>query len=80
MDTKYSAFEFAEMLRNDPEYHGGNIRLLSCSAGAGENSIAQQIADILGVDVLAPTEDLYVNSKGELFVTNYPGLADLWDR
>ena len=76
--TSYTAKEYAEILRSDPEYHNGNIRLLSCNVGATENGFAQQLADELGVEVLAPTETLWTNEKGDCFISNSDVVADLW--
>lgn len=61
---RYSVVEFVEVLKQDPNYHGGNIRLLSCSTGAEDSVVAQGIADLLGVDVLAPTGDLILSKDG----------------
>lgn len=76
--TKYSAKEFADILKYDEEYSGGNIRLLFCKTGASEKGFAQQLADELGVTVLAPTETLWVDENGKLFVTNNDKLAEMW--
>ena len=64
----YSAKEFADMLRNSPTYSGGDIRLLACDAGAKQNGLAQQLADELGVNVLAPTEMVWIFMDGEMFI------------
>ncbi len=46
------------------------MRLLSCESGALPNGPAQQLADELGVDVLAPTQTLYIDPKETMFITN----------
>lgn len=74
----YSAAEFADMLRVDPSYNGGNIRLLSCSAGAADDGFAQQLANELGVNVLAPTEILNMDENGEMFISDNDTLAGIW--
>lgn len=56
----------ARWLQNHPNYHGGDIRLLSCSTGADTFGFAQNLANKMGVNVLAPTKDLVIGSKGEL--------------
>ena len=57
--------------KEDSGYEGGNIRLLSCRAGEKEDGIAYQLSQLLKVDVMAPTMDLYVDDKsGELLITN----------
>jgi ASC-1-like (ASCH) protein len=63
------AKEFAEYLKNDTNYSGGDIRLASCSTGSGENSFAQQLSKELGVRVMAPDDDVYyAPNEGTLFV------------
>ena len=64
----YTAVEFAEILRQDPNYHGGDIRLIACEAGAGEFSVAQILANELNVNVLAPTDIVWVSPDGKLSV------------
>jgi RHS repeat-associated protein len=45
-------------------YRGGAVSLLSCNAGAGANSFAQQLARLLGVTVYAPTSTFYYHGLG----------------
>ena len=71
--------EVAERIHNSQEFCGKPIRLISCQTGADSNGIAQQIADILQVDVMAPTEIVNVNSLGEMFLSNNKYLAEMWD-
>lgn len=64
-----SAEEFADFLKADTSYKGGNIRLASCSTGKGENSFAQQLSKALAVTVKAPDDDVfYAPDEGTLFV------------
>ena len=78
----YTAKEAADMIRNSQEFKGRSIRLISCQTGAnGENSVAQQIADELGVDVMAPTEIVTVEPvEGKMFVSDNDILTRLWIR
>ncbi|WP_340559009.1 hypothetical protein [Streptomyces sp. GSL17-111] len=50
----------ADAVRNNPNYDGGPIRLVSCHSGrvnvAGEIPAAQEVANQLGVTVTAPTQ------------------------
>ena len=75
----YSAKQAAEMIRNSSEFNGKKIRLISCQTGAGDNCIAQQIADELGVEVMAPTEIVNLNSYGEMFLSDNKFIADMWN-
>lgn len=76
---EYTAKEAAEMIRNSQEFHGQPIRLISCQAGAKKNGIAQQIADELGVEVLAPTEIVNVDINGNMFLSDNGDLAEIWN-
>lgn len=75
---RYSASDFADMIRENPDYHGGNVRLLSCGAGADETGFAQMLANELNKRVIAPTETLWVAENGEMFVSDSDVLAELW--
>lgn len=68
-----SAKELAELIRKSGKYKEGTpIRLLSCQAGAKKDGVAQQLADELGVEVIAPTETLYISNTGEMHITDDP--------
>ncbi|MBD5461986.1 MAG: RHS repeat-associated core domain-containing protein, partial [Lachnospiraceae bacterium] len=58
----------ATFLKNNPEYNGGAVRLISCSTGAKSDGIAQQLANKLGVDVLAPSNTLYIFQDGSTVI------------
>ncbi len=65
----FTAKEFAEFLKSNKSYKGGNIRLASCSTGKGDNSFAQQLSKELSVTVKAPDDDVYyIPDDGVLFV------------
>lgn len=76
---EYGAKEAAEMIRNSREFHGQPIRLIACQTGAKGNGIAQQIADELGVEVMAPTEIANVDINGEIFLSDNGELAEIWN-
>ena len=57
--------QVALMIISDPNYYQGEpIELHSCSTGAGDNSFAQQLSNILLVPVTAPNDAMwsYVNT------------------
>lgn len=64
----YTPKEFAEILKEDPNYRGGNVRLLSCETGSKGAVAAQQLADALNVDVLAPTDVLFIDFNGKMTI------------
>jgi len=66
--SKYTPREFAEMLREDPNYHGGDIRLISCQSGKGDTSAAQMLSNQLGVNVLAPNDVVFVDINGNISI------------
>ena len=67
----YTPREFAEILRSDPNYNGGNIRLFACESGADGAITAQILSNILNVDVLAPSDIVWIDSFGN-FTIGHP--------
>ena len=65
-----TAKEMAEQIRKSGKYKGGSIRLIACESGAVENGIAQQLADELGVVVLAPKKMVFLDSEGNMVVAD----------
>ncbi len=59
------AIELAKHIRSQPDYTGEAIRLVSCSTGAPEGTLAQHLANELNVEVLAPTDTLWIFSNGK---------------
>lgn len=76
----YSAKEAAELIRNSREFCGKPIRLIACQAGALKDGIAQQLADELGVNVLAPTEIVNVDIFGNIFISDNDILFGIWNQ
>ncbi|MFJ2191223.1 RHS repeat-associated core domain-containing protein [Kitasatospora sp. NPDC087861] len=66
--AQYDNRWLANRLVRDPSYPGGNIRLCACSTGAPGGSFAQNLANKLGVNVLAPKDTLWAFSSGNLWV------------
>ena len=60
--------QVADAVRANPHYNGGPVRLLICHSGAAigpeGRTTAQEIADALGVPVLAPTDAVGVPRRG----------------
>ncbi|MFR9756986.1 RHS repeat-associated core domain-containing protein, partial [Streptomyces sp. TR06-5] len=48
--------QIVDAVRNNPAYRGGCLRLLVCYSGRDTSGIAQQVANEMGVTVLAPTD------------------------
>jgi hypothetical protein len=44
---------------------GQNIRLLSCQTGCPTGTFAQELADRMGVRVMAPTTDIGASGRGK---------------
>ena len=72
-ETPINVREFAEFVRDSKVYNGGKIRLVSCGTGNISAQTAVWFAEEMGVEVLAPTEDVNLwwdyfdvhNAKGE---------------
>ena len=62
----------AKFIRHHPDYRPGeNIRLLSCSTGkplGTEYCFAEELANILGVNVMAPSDTLYIRPDGSYYI------------
>ena len=59
----------AKLFKQDKQYKGQAIRLLSCSTGKLDTGFAQNLANKLNVPVQAPTDILWVTPKGKYYVT-----------
>lgn len=70
--------EYAERIKASNTYKGGNVRIISCQAGAKNDGAAQRLANALGVKVYAPTETVHVTENGEMFVSDNDILAEMW--
>lgn len=75
LNTKTLAF----IISSRGDCHGENIRLLSCSTGKRDkygNCVAQELANILGVDVYAPIDQLNIHPNGKLTVGKRKRLSE----
>lgn len=66
--VKLDQRSLALMLKKDPGYNSGNIRLVSCSTGALDTGFAQNLANKLGVTVKAPSDTLWVFPNGRVVI------------
>ena len=71
-EREVSVADFVDMLSENPEYHGGDIRLIACESGADGSVVAQGIADRLGVNVMAPSDIVWVNEDGSMTIGKKP--------
>ena len=70
-ETNMSARTLAAVIQHSKGYKGQKIRLLSCSTGritGDEYCFAEELANALGVEVIAPNDILYISANGELQV------------
>ncbi|MEC3979850.1 hypothetical protein [Amycolatopsis sp. H20-H5] len=68
-DKLYTPEEFADILRRNPDYHGGPIRLIGCDAGS--NDFAHRLSRDLDTEVLAPSKPAWTDSHGRVFSSDY---------
>ena len=73
-----SAKEYAEHIRLSSRFNNKPIRIISCQSREKPDGAAQQLANELGVNVLAPTEVVNVDEDGRMFNSNNDVLAELW--
>ena len=77
----------ASMLEHSDDYMGQDIRLLSCSTGSLDDGFAQNLANKMNVNVLAPTDILWAYNNGAMVVASsttpgrplYPDLSNTGD-
>lgn len=69
-ESNVSVAEFANILKKSDIYHGGNIRLIACESAADGAITAQALADILHVEILAPSDIVYVDPEGNMTIGN----------
>lgn len=65
-----SAPDFAEVVAHETDWTGEPIRLFSCNTGEEVGGFAQQLANELGTEVTAPTEEVWSVQGGEPVVGN----------
>lgn len=58
----------SRLLKNDKNYNGQGVRLLSCSTGKLTDGFAQNLANKLNIPVTAPTDILWSSPSGKHFV------------
>lgn len=58
----------AKFLKSDSGYIKGNIRLISCSTGKEAKGFAQNLANKMGVSVMAPSDTLYIYPNGKVVI------------
>ena len=69
-ESNVSVAEFADILKKSDTYHGGAIRLIACESAADGAVTAQALSDLLGVEILAPNDIVYVDPQGEMTIGN----------
>ncbi|WP_211305315.1 hypothetical protein [Crossiella equi] len=70
-DQRLSAKDLADIIRSSPDWDGEKpIRLISCQTGRNDDGFAAQLARELGVDVLAPTKDAWIDADGNVFASS----------
>lgn len=58
----------AKMIKRNSQFKRNGIRLLSCNTGSSKTGFAQNLANKLGVPVMAPDKLLWSDNKGKTVV------------
>jgi hypothetical protein len=61
----------ASIIRHSQDYHGQDIRLISCNTGntsSGDYCFAEELANSLGVTVFAPNDLIFISKNGKIMV------------
>ncbi|MFI1768683.1 hypothetical protein ACH41H_42540 [Streptomyces sp. NPDC020800] len=81
-DFEVHPHHVVDAIRNNPDYHGGPVRLISCHSGADakppELPLAQSVANELGVPVYAPTNKVGTSAGLGLNQTPTTGNNGYW--
>ncbi|MEU0885167.1 hypothetical protein ABZ345_41810 [Lentzea sp. NPDC005914] len=68
---RLSAKDVADIIRSSGDWDGEQpIRLISCQTGTSKDGFAAQLSHELGVDVIAPTKDAWVDDNGNIFASS----------
>ncbi|GAA5531567.1 hypothetical protein Hgul01_05392 [Herpetosiphon gulosus] len=67
---KLTAKQVADIIRAQPDYKGGSIRLISCHTGTCPTGFAQQLANEMNVQVLGAHGSVFVDELGTMTVSN----------
>ncbi|OLT29523.1 hypothetical protein BJF79_40765 [Actinomadura sp. CNU-125] len=67
-DRRLNADEVADLIRNDPNWDGREVMLISCETGDGD--FATQLAQRLGVPVTAPNGLAWSNDDGSVYASS----------
>ena len=59
-----SVADLAQSIKESPSYHGGPVRLASCSAGKYPDGLAKRLANELGMPVRAADMDVWIEDDG----------------
>ncbi|SEQ80310.1 hypothetical protein [Lentzea albida] len=70
-DTKLTPKDLADIIRTSGDWDGEQpIRLLSCQTGTTPDGFAARLSAELGVEVVAPTKDAWVDDMGNVFASS----------
>ncbi len=71
-ESNVSAEEFCNIIEKAGVYKGGKIRLISCQTGTGSGIVPTYMAKRFNTEILAPTEVVNVDSKGNMVLADDP--------
>ncbi|WP_285643047.1 hypothetical protein [Lentzea sp. NBRC 102530] len=70
-DHRLSAKDVADVIRASGGWDGKQpVRLISCQTGTTKDGFAAQLSRELGVEVLAPSKDAWVDGNGNVFASS----------
>jgi len=73
---KLNSRNAAKLIRANKDYHGQDIRLLSCNTGSTPYGFAQNLANKLNVTVWAPNNYLWAYQNGSYVIANKNSKGD----
>ena len=67
-ETHVSVSKFVKIIKSSETYKGGDIRLIACETGSVGATAAQALADALRVNVMAPTDIVWIYPNGRIVI------------
>ncbi len=77
MVKTYTPEELCDIIKKQKDYKGGAIKLFSCETGAEGAIAAQNVSNIMGVQVKAPNGFVWIKPDGNYFVTRSKNVEDV---
>ena len=73
-EFEFTPTEMASIIKQSRDYNGGDIRLIACEAASKDATAAQELANVLNVNVLAPSDIVWIDDVGKMTIGKIPNI------